>query len=136
MPGFAPGSNAQTPMRTTKEAEEKFRKGLQQFNRGRFFDAHETWEEIWLASPEPEKAFLQGIIQVAAAFHHYARGNRAGTQSLLEAGLKKLERFPKNHRGLQLEELRAAARLWIDALAAGRDPGRDALPCIAQAHRR
>ncbi len=118
------------------EAEENFRRGLEQFNQGRFFDAHETWEEIWLASPEPERTFLQGIIQVAAAFHHYTRGNRGGTQSLLLAGLEKLDRFPKTHRGVRLEELRAAARRWMDALAAGHDPGPDALPRIEQTHRR
>ena len=118
------------------EAEEKFRKGLDQFNGGHFFDAHETWEEIWLPAPEPEKTFLQGIIQVAAAFHHYTRGNRAGMQSLLQAGLKKLEGFPKTHRGLRLEELRAAAHRWIDSLAAGRDPGPGALPRIKHARRR
>ena len=115
--------------------DEKFRKGLEQFNHHHFFDAHETWEEIWLHSPEPEKTFLQGIIQVAAAFHHYTRGNAAGARSLLEAGLKKLERFPEIHRGLKLEELRAAARRWIAALAAGRDPGRQRLPRIARTRR-
>jgi len=118
------------------ETEEKFRRGLEQFNQGHFFDAHETWEEIWLASPEPERTFLQGIIQVAAAFHHYTRGNRGGTQSLLRAGLEKLDRFPKTHRGVRLEELRAAARCWMDALAAGHDPGRDELPRIGHARRR
>ena len=117
------------------DKEEKFQRGLDQFNHGRFFDAHETWEEIWLPSPEPEKTFLQGIIQVAAAFHHYTRGNRAGAQSLLRAGLKKLDPFPETHRGLQLEELRAAARRWIAALASGNDPGREQLPRIAQVRR-
>jgi len=112
------------------EADEKFRRGLDQFNRRHFFDAHETWEEIWLPSPEPGKTFLQGIIQVAAAFHHYTRGNHAGTRSLLQAGLKKLERFPKTHAGLQLEELRAAVRRWIAALEAGEDPGSNELPRI------
>ncbi len=117
------------------EAEEKFHRGLDQFNHGRFFDAHETWEEIWLPSPAPEKIFLQGIIQVAAAFHHYTRGNRAGAQSLLQAGLKKLDPFPETHRGLQLEEFRSAARRWIAALAADNDPGREQLPRIAQVRR-
>ncbi len=114
------------------EAEEKFRKGLAEFNSGRFFDAHETWEEIWLATPEPEKAFLQGIIQVAAAFHHYTRSNPAGAKSLLEAGLAKLQRFPATHRGLALEELRSSARRWIAAFAAGQDLGCGELPQIKQ----
>jgi predicted metal-dependent hydrolase len=118
------------------EAEEKFQKGIEQFNHGHFFDAHETWEEVWLRAPEPEKTFLQGIIQVAAAFHHYSRDNRRGTQSLLEAGLKKLEPFPKAHHGIALEPLRAAARRWIAALAAKENPPENQLPKIQRAQER
>lgn len=110
--------------------EEKFRKGIEQFNARFFFEAHETWEEIWLTAPEPEKTFLQGIIQVSAAFHHYRRGNPAGAQSLLTAGLLKLSRFRENHQGLDLKALRDAARRWVKALASSQDPGSDALPQI------
>ena len=113
-----------------QETEEKFRKGLEQFNAARFFEAHETWEEIWLAAPQPEKTFLQGIIQMAAAFHHYTRGNRPGAQALLTEGLKKLEQFPPVHRGLALEGLRAVLRQWIQELGAGSDPGPGKWPRI------
>jgi predicted metal-dependent hydrolase len=110
--------------------DKQFRRGIEQFNSRQFFEAHETWEEIWLHAAEPEKTFLQGIIQVAAAFHHYRRGNRAGTQSLLKAGLRKLDHFPGDHHGLKLEALRAAANRWAAALATGEDPGEAELPQI------
>ncbi len=118
------------------EREEKFQRGFEQFNAREFFAAHETWEEIWLAAPEPDKTFLQGIIQVAAAFHHYRRGNPAGTQSLLDGGLRKLSKFPADYRGLKLETLRSEARSWRDMLASGKDPGESALPKIAQTRKR
>ena len=76
-----------------KESEQ-FRRGIALFNARKFFEAHEAWEELWLVEPEPEKTFLQGLIQLAAAFHHHGRGNSRGTQSLLAAGLAKLRRFP------------------------------------------
>lgn len=100
----------------------RFRDGIGQFNRGQFFEAHETWEEIWLAAPEPERTFLQGIIQLAAAFHHLQRGNRTGALSLLEAGLKKLDPFQPIHRGIQLDLLCASAREWVRDLSEGRRP--------------
>jgi hypothetical protein len=107
--------------------QDAFRRGIEQFNTGRFFEAHETWEEVWLRSPEPEKTFLQGIIQIAAAFHHYSRGNARGTRSLLEAGLGRLERFPNAHRGIELAALRMEAKAWVAALAAGRTPDAETL---------
>lgn len=112
------------------EHHERFRLGIEQFNQGRFFEAHETWEELWLASPEPEKTFLQGMIQIAAAFHHYGRGNTQGTQSLLRAGLSRLERFTALHNQVELESLRASARAWMERLGEGRDPGLAKVPQI------
>lgn len=73
------------------------------------------WEELWRVAPEPEKTFLQGLIQLAAAFHHYARGNRAGAQSLALGALEKLEKFPGDYYGIGLARLRLAVRRWLDA---------------------
>ena len=95
---------------------EEFRKGVEQFNAEKFFDAHESWEAIWLEAAEPDKTFLQGITQVSAAFHHHAQGNREGAESLLQKGLQKLEQFPAQYRGVQLEKLREELRAWAAAL--------------------
>jgi predicted metal-dependent hydrolase len=113
-----------------KEHQARFRRGLEQFNARQFFDAHETWEEIWLDSSEPNKTFLQGIIQITAAFHHYTHGNMRGTRSLLEAGLRRVAPFPPQHNGIHLEALREAARLWVTALGAEHDLGIEKLPQI------
>jgi uncharacterized protein len=112
------------------EHHKTFRRGLEEFNTERFFEAHEVWEEVWLASAEPEKRFLQGIIQIAAAFHHYQRDNLLGTRSLLEAGLGRLRDFPADQGGISLDLLCVAAGEWATALRAGRDPGRAQFPKI------
>src|SRR6202049_1717540 len=105
-----------------------FRKGLEAFNSGHFYDAHEHWEEVWLETLDPEKMFLQGLIQVAAAFHHYSRANRQGTQKLLQAGIAKLEGLPDAHHGLDLESLRKGVRQWLKDLDAGRNPEKREIP--------
>lgn len=106
--------------RAMKE-NEQFRRGIALFNARKFFAAHEVWEELWLPAPEPEKTFLQGLIQLAAAFHHHSRGNQRGTQSLLAAGLAKLERFADDYRGLELARLRVGAKQWVEACSAGKE---------------
>jgi uncharacterized protein len=109
---------------------EKFKQGIEHFNSRQFFEAHEVWEDLWLGASEPEKTFLQGLIQVAAAFHHHSRGNIAGTKSLLLAGTTKLQGFPENHSGLALGELRLETQQWIEALGAGEDCARRKVPRI------
>jgi predicted metal-dependent hydrolase len=92
---------------------------MRQFNAREFWHAHESWEAIWLAAPQPEKTFLQGIIQISAAFYHHQRKNLIGARALLRRGLAKVEAFPANHRGLRLEALRRAARDWLEELESG-----------------
>lgn len=113
-----------------KHHEDPWQRGIEQFNRREFFECHESWEQIWLPAAEPDRTFLQGIIQVACAFHHELRGNRAGAQSLLRRGLAKIERFPADYRGLHLEALRAAARKWSEDFARGRTLAAEELPMI------
>jgi uncharacterized protein len=88
--------------------------GIHLFNARKFFEAHEALEAVWLSAQGEERIFLHGLIQVAAAFHHHARGNPAGFRSLLEKGAKKLETFPAAQAGVRLGELRRQLQLWRD----------------------
>lgn len=92
--------------------------GLRCFHSGAFFEAHEHWESVWLAAQEPEKTFLQGLIQVAASFHHFQRGNCVGTISLLRSALRRLDNYPEVFAGIVVAPLRVAIRSWIEALEA------------------
>jgi hypothetical protein len=109
-----------------------YQKGLDAFNSCQFYEAHEHWEEVWLETPHPDKMFLQGLIQVAAAFHHYSRANLQGTRNLLRAGLLKLECFPEIHGELEIEALRRAVREWLAALDAREDHKSKKLPRITR----
>ena len=99
------------------KVQDDFRKGVEQFNAEKFFDAHESWEAIWLLAPEPDRMFLQGITQVSAAFHHHSKGNYAGAKKLLQRGLEKLEQFPANYRAVRLGKLREELGPWLELFA-------------------
>jgi predicted metal-dependent hydrolase len=115
------------------EREKKFEEGLAHFNAKKFFEAHEFWEEMWLVESEPEKTFLQGLIQITAAFHHRQRGNPEGVELLLASGIVKLLRFPADHHGLAIGELRENAKRWARAIGMGDDLGEKALPKLGRA---
>ncbi len=112
------------------ESDEQFLRGIEQFNRHEFFEAHETWEAIWLRATGQEKTFLQGLIQIAAAFHHYRRGKPAGTHSLLRAGLERLASFPPTYRGIRLAKFRRTVVDSLGSLARGCRPKLEELPKI------
>jgi uncharacterized protein len=93
--------------------------GLRLYDAGEFFTAHEAWEIVWLGSPEPEKTFLQGLIQVTAAFHHLQRNNPLGAMLLLQAALRRLDRYPPSFGGISLTLLRDDIRERLQTLEAG-----------------
>src|SRR5512138_1782731 len=82
-----------------------FVRGVEVFNEGKFWEAHEAWELLWLAAESETREFLRGLIQLAAAFHHLQRGTPAGAPRLVDAALARLSRFPAGWCGVD----RAAA---------------------------
>ncbi len=65
--------------------------GRAEFNAGRYFEAHEHWEEIWHGASGPARDFWQGLIQVAGALLKVQRGEPTGALKLFDRGLAKLE---------------------------------------------
>ena len=99
--------------------ETAYRRGLELFNAGEFFEAHEVLEDVWRAAPVAEKKFLQGLIQVAVALHHHSRGNRVGARSLLARAHKNLNAYPACHGGIDVAGLREQVERWVSALDDG-----------------
>jgi predicted metal-dependent hydrolase len=90
--------------------------GLRCYCAEEFFPAHEHWEAVWLKLPEPEKTFLQALIQVAAAFHHLRRGNRQGAESLLRRAERRMEPLPEVFGGIAVEPLHRQIEERLSAL--------------------
>jgi predicted metal-dependent hydrolase len=85
--------------------EPLYLKGIEFFNHCDFFEAHETWEEVWTEHRGPDRAFYQGLIQVAVALHHFGNGNIHGAKKLYYGSRGYLEAYRPRHLGLDLEKL-------------------------------
>ena len=93
--------------------------GVHHFNSREFWEAHESWETIWLAAESEIEQYLQGLIQVAAAYHHVKRGTFHGAIRLFDAGLRRLDAFPMQYCGIDRSAVDAAARRQRAILAGG-----------------
>ncbi len=90
--------------------------GLACYRKEQFFDAHEEWEDVWRGLDDPEKSFMQALIQMTVAFHHLRAGNRVGAVSLLRRTLRRLESSPVCFGGIAVEPLRAEVGAWVRGL--------------------
>ena len=100
----APFRNA--PLLTPDELRGRldvFYEAVDQFNRRWYFESHETLEDLWMVTPLPERQLFQGIIQLAAAFVHYARGEYPGIFKLLDASEEKLREFSPQALGVDID---------------------------------
>ena len=80
--------------------------GIDLFNGGSFWHAHEEWEDAWKAEVNPtRRLFYKGIIQTAAALVHWQRGNPRGLHLNWAKARPKLEQLPPEVLGLDIRSL-------------------------------
>ena len=108
------------PVLTPDERRRLVRQGVDCFNRGEHFDAHELWEEVWRSNlPEP-RTLLQGLIQVAAGMHQFLDLHREiGPRRTLAKAAAHLEPYAPTALGLDVAGLLASVRRWREWLEAG-----------------
>ena len=76
--------------------------GIRHFNQHDFFEAHESWEELWTEYQGPLRRFYQGLIQVAVCLHHFGNGNMHGTRKLYTSSVGYLEHYLPHCEGIDL----------------------------------
>ncbi|HEY9752730.1 MAG TPA: DUF309 domain-containing protein [Coleofasciculaceae cyanobacterium] len=92
---------------------------ITQFNQGHFYDCHDTLEALWIEATEPDKAFYQGILQLAVAFYHLGNDNWRGAVTLLGEGLGRLSRYPEVYAEIQVDQLIQGAAAILKHLQQG-----------------
>lgn len=92
-----------------------YQDGIDLFNRGEYWHAHEQWEACWLRASEPDSTFYKGIIQAAAALVHWQRGNPRGLQRNWQKSRLKLVTLPPQMHGLDLAALIEAMDRFVQA---------------------
>ncbi|MCH7752555.1 MAG: DUF309 domain-containing protein [Planctomycetes bacterium] len=78
-------------------------KGIAYFNDCDFFEAHETWEELWTEYRGPARKYYQGLIQAAVALYHFGNGNIRGAKKVYITSRGYLEEYRPQYEGLDLE---------------------------------
>ena len=113
----------------SQSIEENHRLGIEHFDAGRYFPAHEAWETSWKQARGTDDAeFFKGLSQLGAGYVHLLRGNVHGAQTLLRRAASRIGRYPNGHLGVDTRSV--TERAEADALAVERGdivPGPDAL---------
>ncbi len=79
--------------------------GLEQFNKGDYFEQHESLEEIWALEPRPIRYLYQGILKIGVGFYKLRLGNYRGTVNHINGGIAYLEPFGDTCLGVDIARL-------------------------------
>lgn len=112
---------------TLEEERETFHRGVARFNEGQFFEAHDTWEEIWSRVRDRRRErFYQAMIQSAVTLELLRRGRAVGVRQVFVSALALFEGLPPVFMGLEiagfLTRLRHAIAPTLDDLDARHVP--------------
>lgn len=90
-----------------------FERGVEEFNGQFFFEAHDTWEELWMQTAGSHRLFYQGLIQIAVGFYHLSNGNYKGACSQFGKAIAKLENYLPVYNGIETAQLVDRVREWL-----------------------
>ena len=90
------------------------RRGIAQFNRGEFFEQHETLEDLWREESRPIRTLYQGILQIGVAMYHVQRRNHHGAVYMLTRGSAYLRPFAPSCQGVDVADLLRQAACVLD----------------------
>ncbi len=99
----------------------RLREGIDRFNAGRFFEAHETLENFYQEAADTEKPFLEGLIQLCVAFRMFSEfGETQGPIRLIRQALIRFENFQPVFLQIRVKKLSERMEAWTNgAKAAG-----------------
>jgi predicted metal-dependent hydrolase len=88
-----------------------------EFNRGDWYECHETLEDLWIGSEDEPRWFYQGMLQIAVALLHWRNENYGGAISLLTSGIKYLQRVRPVCQRIEVALLAAEAERFLEKLS-------------------
>jgi predicted metal-dependent hydrolase len=95
----------EAPEGSPEELPDLALKGIEEFNRGEFYECHEYLEEAWMQESGRVRFLYQGILQVGVGFYHLQNGNWRGATGLLRNGSVRLEEFEPMTLGVDVAKL-------------------------------
>ncbi len=91
------------------ELHPQARIGIELFNKGEYFEAHEALELAWRDETGPTREFYRGILQIGVAYYHILKGNYRGAVKMFDRAKKWLAAYPSIYCGVNLNQLKKDA---------------------------
>lgn len=103
-------------MENDSDMNGKLMSGVSLFNCGRYFDAHEVWEDLWKCAGERYALLFKALAQLSVSLEHARRGNLNGASRVGYRSLSLLREQRDRHKFTWLEALLDQVEQYLRAL--------------------
>ena len=94
----------------------RLREGIGLFNDGQFFQCHDILETLYQEADEAQKPFLEGLVQLAAAFRIFCDfGEIKGPVRMIYQALIRFENYQPTFLAIRVKDFCQAAEAWAKA---------------------
>ena len=94
----------------------RLREGIRLFNDGQFFECHDILETVYQEADDTHKPFLEGMIQLAAAFRIFCDfGEIKGPVRMIYQALIRFENYQPAFLQIRVQDFCQAAEAWAKA---------------------
>ncbi|WP_434686029.1 DUF309 domain-containing protein [Pseudanabaena minima] len=100
-----------------------FEEAIAQFNSGDYYACHDTLEAIWNDAWQSDRAFYQGILQIAVGLYHLKNQNWHGAAILLGEGTSRLPSYLPDYQSIDVETLLEDSLLILRTVQVGGKEG-------------
>jgi hypothetical protein len=89
--------------------------GIDLFNHGFWWEAHEALEAVWVAAGRRTETglFIQGLIQIAVAHLKWFQGFHGPATRMASAGLDKMRRINGIYLGVEVGSFRSSVESYF-----------------------
>ena len=111
-----------TMNQTPHHLPDKVQKGIQHFNQGDYYEAHEWFEDAWRETPDPSREFYRALLHISGGFYRLTQGKPTAAKKFFSHAEKWLSEFPDDHQGFDLQQLRRNLGKIIKQIDQGHPP--------------
>lgn len=88
--------------------------GVQAFNRGDFYEAHEHFESAWRAVLDDTREFFRALLLISGGFFRLTQNRSDAAKKFFTNALGWLLPFPDHYSGFDVSNLKAYLQILID----------------------
>jgi predicted metal-dependent hydrolase len=94
-------------------------KGLQAFNQGDFYDAHEHFELAWRETPDDSREFFRALLHFSGGYFRLSEDRPDAALKFFQRSLHWLGNFPSPYYLIDTAALKSHLKLLIAAIHSG-----------------